>query len=264
MITDQPDYGKRAMPDAINPKTLSITERPWFKVLSAICVVLMILLAMLVLSMWISPAKADTITIGDSSRQNCMPFGCPIFGQSITEYQQIYSNQSFSSPMAIDTISFFPTGTGPIDSALYTMGLSTGNGWTPFANLLLGPTMPAKLSFSGQPFLYYPENGNLMLDIVISSPVHNQTVVYTQANFQYLLGWISPETSSYVTWANGEPVAERTGLLTAFSGELIQQPTVTSLVVHNPEPRILWLGALCLLVIMGTTYSSRGKSQPQR
>lgn len=130
-----------------------------------------------------------SITVGaiDPNAASCYPFSCGAF-DGLTRYQQVYSASEFgAAPLMITSITIFLESGGPVDSADYSLFLSTTSRSvttlssdlgsnvegpnTFFANVHVGLTVPALLTFTGTPFLYNPSQGNLLLDVLVSSPL---------------------------------------------------------------------------------------------
>ncbi|MFZ3244260.1 MAG: PEP-CTERM sorting domain-containing protein, partial [Candidatus Acidiferrales bacterium] len=140
------------------------------------------------------------------------------------EYQQVYSSSLFSGPVDITGITFFcattpvagcPGGT-TINGGL-TIDLSTTSAGinslslTYSANLgsnnalFFTGTVTNVLSFTGGPFLYNPSQGNLLMDVDITSPGDDYT---------YLAAGCSPDTNRVYN-VNGTPGTTDTGNPTA-------------------------------------------------
>ncbi|WP_217358209.1 PEP-CTERM sorting domain-containing protein [Anabaena sp. UHCC 0187] len=125
-------------------------------------------------------AQAESVVIGGPGEPggDCAPFGCTL------RYQQVYNASLFSSPIQIDTISFFNKNDSPgsISNANYTINLSTtnkavnglsnifasnigANNQSFFVGSLSGAISDGKFSITGNSFLYDPSQGNLLLDV---------------------------------------------------------------------------------------------------
>jgi len=147
---------------------------------------IMFLCVLLALTTQVS--AAPTVTIGlPASGANVFPF-CDSWytAPNPTRYQQVYSNSSFSTPIDIETISFFRGTSGDLASGTFTLSFSTtsaavdaldtvnfDNNLGPVNQLftvqvLAGGPAPDVLSFTGAPYHYDPTLGNLLLDIQIS------------------------------------------------------------------------------------------------
>jgi hypothetical protein len=148
--------------------------------------------------------QAGTVVVGQpplNGTGNCDPFGCPaLFG--LGTYQQVYASTAFPSPLTIATVSFYDTQVHSVGTqALGTFTLSfaytskapgmldltnpsnniTSGSQTFYAgmlpNLATGNGTPS-LIVSGTPFAYNPANGNLLLTVVVSTPVDQPTLLY--------------------------------------------------------------------------------------
>jgi len=176
-------------------------------------------------------------TVGQPAMRNtgnCDPFGCPQFF-GLTTYQQIYASAAFSSPMAIDDITFFDSSVnngGQPAGGLYTLSLSyssrplsgldltnPGNDISTGLDVFFSGTLPAlssgELSFSGSPFLYNPAAGNLLLTVTVSNPSDNSTPLYLDQSSSK-----SQTTNAYFGSYLGQPVSGGNnvgGLVTRFS-----------------------------------------------
>jgi hypothetical protein len=132
-------------------------------------------------------AQADPVLIGATGNgANCFPFGCGQHaGAAASRYQQVYSSAQFSGPTRIDEIQFFRALGTTMNFGEFSFFLSTthkavdGLDTTNFdANVGLdrvlfstmrfaGERVESVLSIAGNPFVYNPRLGNLLLDIVI-------------------------------------------------------------------------------------------------
>jgi hypothetical protein len=132
-------------------------------------------------------AHADPVLIGAAGNgDNCFPFGCGRHsGADANRYQQVYSSAQFSVPMRIEEIQFFRSLGTTVNFGEFSFYLSTtskpvdGLDITNFdANVGLdrvlfstmtfaGERVESVLSIAGNPFVYNPRLGNLLLDIVI-------------------------------------------------------------------------------------------------
>ena len=146
-------------------------------------------------------AFADPVLIGATGNgNNCFPFGC---GRGLvspaTRYQQVYNSSQFDGPIRIEEIQFFRSLGTTVNFGEFSFYLSTTNrpvdglDITNFdANVGLDRVLFSTLQFAGQrvesvlsivgnPFVYNPRLGNLLLDIVIPGgafTVDNQDVVF--------------------------------------------------------------------------------------
>ena len=139
-----------------------------------------------------SQAFGGTITIGlPAPSQNCFPFNC-FANVSGVRYQQVYAASAFSGTVAINGIEFYTSNTSAIVSqGSYQVSLSTtsqavngldtsnlnnndGADNTQVANWVLAAPLPVAGGSSFEiplstSFIYDSANGNLLLDIFISS-----------------------------------------------------------------------------------------------
>lgn len=136
-------------------------------------------------------AQAGVVTVGQNTGANCYPFSC-FASDGGSLYQQVYDASAFSGAGLINSISFYRSQSGAMDSATYTLRLSTtgsavgaldnapannvGSDVSVFGTFSLGGAMPDVLTFTGLPFHYNPAAGNLLLDVSVS---------YTGANYGY-------------------------------------------------------------------------------
>ena len=135
---------------------------------------------------------------------NCSPFGC----YAGTRYQQVYSASQFPGPFTINDITFydsvgseysttapgtykfhFSTTSKAVDALDTTFANNVGIDDSVFAVWTGGGSDFPSFTVTGTPFNYNPVNGNLLLDIFISS-VCSQYLV-TQSNQQ-----LSPQAKS--------------------------------------------------------------------
>jgi hypothetical protein len=144
-------------------------------------------LALLTLIVFNAQAHAEPVRIGEPAHEaNCFPFGCGAnSAAAATRYQQVYNRSEFTTPMLIEEIQFFKQIGSTLNSGTYSFYLSTtskavdGLDTVNFdANLGLDRALFAVveftggratdiLSIAGNPFLYNPRVGNLLLDILI-------------------------------------------------------------------------------------------------
>jgi len=130
-----------------------------------------------------------TITIGTYNAQDFIPFGVVNGGAAyVGEYQQIYDSSAFSGPVQISKIAFSETDPGSL-AATYNLSIGLGNTTrtpaSPGANFATGFTTLFSGSLSAvftptandfdlvipfsNPFYYDPTQGNLLLDVTVSS-----------------------------------------------------------------------------------------------
>ena len=215
----------------------------------------------------VTAAHSQSITIGapgDPGNGNAFPFGNTFGGVGFTSrYQQVYNKSLFSTPIAINQITFFHTNNnigGPggvgIQPATYTIHLSTTgkpvNGLDAsnfnanvgaddafFFSANLGGAIGPELSFNGPAFHYDPSAGNLLLDITkvdISDPLVD---IFLDAH----AGTFGSDSSRAGTFSTTSNISY--GLVTRFSF----QPTST------PEPGSMVL--LAGILVAGTGLARR-------
>jgi hypothetical protein len=133
---------------------------------------------------FIGSAQAGAITVGHADIINCYPFSCMAseYGSGAV-YQQVYGASSFSGTATITSLSFYRGESGLMDSATYSIYLSTtqkgvgglssnaaanrGSDAVLFGTYSLSGDMPEVLTFSGPGFAYDASAGNLLLEVDI-------------------------------------------------------------------------------------------------
>ena len=187
---------------------------------------------------------------GDLGSGNSFPLTVNTNGR----YQQVYSGSLFPSSFSIGSISFFNNnfqpGTAVIETANYSIHLSTtskpvngldtsvlsanvGADDAVFFNGVLGGAVgPSNVfTITGNPFLYVPSGGNLLLDITITGQLGNG------------LGFLDARNGSFTTDSsrahNFGGGFTSTGLVTQFNS-----PANSTV----PEP-----GSIALLGSIGVT-----------
>jgi hypothetical protein len=129
----------------------------------------------------------SSMTVGTDNGANAFPFGGPFYGYTGTDYQEAYASSDFSGPELITGIDFFEAAgdSGSIYSGTYTLSLSVisagigslsstnlasniGSDNAVFDTVVLSGTAPGELTFTGNPFLYDPSQGNLLLNISVA------------------------------------------------------------------------------------------------
>ena len=198
-------------------------------------------------------AFADMIIVGaPADAINGDPFAAPLPGFAGSRYQQAYASADFPGrAMAITSISFFnhsllegslpvatfqiffSTITADIDSLSNTnFDSNDGLDNTMFASVdLSGGPAPSQLVFAGRPFDYNPANGNLLMDIHISSEVSSGGAFYDARR-----GTAAGVFSRYQNFSAG---TQGFGLVTQFTFEPVPEPCTI----------VLLLGALGSLVL---------------
>lgn len=185
----------------------------------------------------VSSLQASTITIGGTplaGTGNCDPFGCPQFF-GLGTYQQVYSSSAFSGQSTIEGITFYDdqVENGAIPAGgTFTLSFSyTSNSpnaldlASPSANIdsasqtFYGGVLPSlsgnMLTFSGNPFVYNPALGNLLLTVSVINPVDRPTVLYLDQSSS-----TAQTTSAYFGNFNGKSVTGGNmtgGLVTGFN-----------------------------------------------
>lgn len=141
--------------------------------------------ALLAFLLTICGAAQASVTVGHYDSGNCYPYSCLASDSNGIEYQQVFSSTLFPSSGTINSISVYQSQGGMMDSATYTLYLSTtsktvgaldtinpanniGANNALFGSYTLGGTMPSVLTLTGAAFNYDPMLGNLLLDVVIS------------------------------------------------------------------------------------------------
>ena len=170
-------------------------------------------------------AQAEVVTVGQHNTANCYPFSC-FASQSGTVFQQVYSSTKFSGAGTINSLSFFRDYSGMMDSATYTLRLSTttqnlgfldlgtpsnnlGADVSTFGTFTIGGQMPEVLTFAGMPFHYNPAEGNLLLEVLVSNLIQG----YGQSSY-----FQADSTMNAMSrlWVHGNPSQGGNGLVTAF------------------------------------------------
>jgi hypothetical protein len=165
-----------------------------------------ILTAVSIITSMAIPAQAGVFLVGDppdAGNGNSFPFGTSSY---VGEYQQVYTNTLFSSPVTVTGLDFFNTqsntGATSLDSGNWTISLSeTSANWN-----TLSTTYSANIGadntqvFSGNlgqswafgdtltinfatPFTYDPAGGNLLLNVNVSGVTGSQTIFFDTNGF---------------------------------------------------------------------------------
>ncbi len=202
------------------------------------------LIAVAVISLSTASAWADIVGTADTG--NCFPFTCSgDNGQTLSQYEQVYSASAFSGPTWISSLTFYQIfaqqfgGNMAIVNGGYTISLSTTsasvNGLstnlasnigpdsqTFFSGILGGPINNGSFTITGTPFYYNPMAGNLLLDIVVAG----QTYTPNGSGNSYLDadGTGSLMSRAY-SFTSGNSYADSTGLVTGFNQGAVPEPT---------------------------------------
>lgn len=176
------------------------------------------------------PASAASVTVGNHSTANCLPFSCSP-SLAVSTYQQVYSATAFSGPLSFNTISFFHDpqfGSGSMDSASFVISFSTtskavdglegigannvGGDSQAFGTYNVSGNIPSILSFTGNSFSYNPALGNLLMNVEIVGGANTFGGAYFQADGS------GDDTRRYLAF-NGSPEGstDTIGLRTEFS-----------------------------------------------
>jgi PEP-CTERM motif len=172
------------------------------------------------------PAVAS-VTVGQDDGGNCYPFSCFASDNGST-YQQVYDASEFSGVSTFNTVSFFRSIPGLMDTADYSIsfyltsagpnGLSNtaaSNRGTLLGNLggfSVGGLMPSELSFVGNAFTYDSSAGNLLMEVnVLSLFTANRYQSFFQADST------TTTTARYFSYGNGPTgLVGGGGLVTRF------------------------------------------------
>jgi hypothetical protein len=196
--------------------------------------------------MWLATTWADSIVIGEVSSQNQFPFGGPASSNPGTRYQQAYAAADFTGvgAMSISSIDFLHgfgflrQGTYQLSFSTITAGINTlsdtdfnsnlGPDNTLFRSVTLSGATDPTLTFTGTPYIYNPANGNLLLDIIVSSGGFSAGAHYDSTTNSSAFSRYHDFGSGTIGW----------GLVTQFD--------YTSV----PEPSSLVLMGLVVVVLM--------------
>jgi hypothetical protein len=182
-----------------------------------------------------------TFTIGTYATKDPIPFGVIGSGTAayIGEYQQIYSSNAFSSSVLISAMAFSQANPGSL-TATYNLSIGLGNTTktpaSPGANFETGFTTVFSGSLSPvftptthdfdflisltTPFYYNPTQGNLLLDVMISSATGDNVVFALDESGSMGRLWTS----------SGSIIAQPDwGLVTQFT--VIPEPSAISLIL---------------------------------
>lgn len=203
--------------------------------------------------------QALSVTVGvadPSNGNNCLPFGC-----SAPRYQQVYASSSFSSAMTIERLTFFDglSSAGVLASGIspgtYIVKLSTtakavgalsstmddnlgANTQVFFDGALDASTAGGQVSISGNPFLYNPASGNLLLEVTSTSALDPRFMRFLGFEDSALSGRPVLMSRLFGSGIGAQSDGRNAGLVTQFSG-----PAAV------PLPAALWLFAPALGVL---------------
>lgn len=183
--------------------------------------------------------------VGTADGGNCFPFTCSgDSGQTLGEYQQVYSSSSFSGPVDISSLTFYQVyaaqfgGNMAVVPGTYTIslsitsaavnGLSTNlasnvgsDSATFFSGTLGGPIMNGMVTITGTPFMYDPSMGNLLIDIV---PNYSMSVPNFSGNSYMDADYTGSVTSRAYAYTSGSSVTDSVGLVTGFNQGTVPEP----------------------------------------
>lgn len=191
-------------------------------------------------------AQASTLVVGGPAvpvtGANCAPFGC------LARYQQAYSSSLFSGPITITGLTFYNTTTTPgsIYSTTYTITLSSGGGSvgslsnifddnvgsnveTFFTGALSGPANPS-FTITGNPFVYNPASGDLLLDVTPASANSGYGTVFNDARTGDFSGFQRVYSFGGNYGGNNTSSSDGWGLVTGF----VSSPSTTPLPASLP------------------------------
>ena len=214
------------------------------------------------------PAVADPITVGALPGATfCVPFGC----NAVSRYQQIYAGSLFSGGFEITGIAFphtLPSMSQLIDPANYQIRLATTSQPVGSANANFDASVGADATvvFTGPlagsveqggalsftlplPFLFNPQDGNLILDVIKTGGVFfGDDGIYLDFNSR-----MGGQSSSLWLERDGTVGSfPEGGLVTTFSGQGISDVSPT------PEPATL----LLLGTGLAGGYLARRRARP--
>ena len=190
-------------------------------------------------------AQASTLVIGGPAQPvvgaNCAPFGC------YARYQQAYSASLFSGPITITGLTFYNTTytPGTINPTTYTITLSSGGGTvgsldsvfdnnvganveTFFSGALSGAASPS-FTITGNPFVYDPVSGDLLLDVTPASVNSGFGTVYNDARLGDFAGFQRVYSSGSNFSGQNSFSSDGWGLVTGFETEAATTPLPAAL-----------------------------------
>ena len=210
-----------------------------------------------------APKLRSQVTVGTWSFGDCIPFSCLNAGD---RYQQLYAASAFPGPMTITGLTFFldpsanPPGSsiqlGPGVFDIYLAisnrpigGLTTNLDFNVssgeqlfFAAGLPSGGMSTSFTIFGDPFVYNPALGNLLLEVVASQ---------TSVGGSFLKAGANETDTESATCST--PFGGLGGGCVAGAG----QSALVTQFVTTPEPQTLWLVGTGL--VLAAAYSRRSK-----
>ncbi len=170
------------------------------------------------------PAMADIILGNPPNSNNCIPFSCRSIDNG--NYEQIYNSTAFNGSINIGSISFYDTlfdngpnqGVANLNFSLYlaTTAQLVPDGTIPNDAVLFGNysldgglfAFNSVLSFSGAPYLYDPNQGNLELILETSGGSDPNSGVFTAFD--------ATNGGPFSRWCGGCGNGQGYGLVTGF------------------------------------------------
>ena len=208
-------------------------------------------------------ASAGVITFGHNNLGNGFPFSSPKY---TPEYQQVYDGSFFPGPVDITQITFFPAlAQLPAITGNFTLDLSTTSAGpttlsTVYANnigannaLFFSGPVSSVFSFTGNPFLFDPSKGNLLLDVFVNTPSPVNSA---------LAGGCSTDTNRVFNFvfANGLGPAAIGNSSQCNPNSFGLETQFTFAVAKVPEPSELSLFGVGLLGLLGIGAMRRRKN----
>jgi hypothetical protein len=164
---------------------------------------------------------------------NCNPVGCPGFF-ALNTYEQVYASTAFSGTITIDELTFLDSvvrNGGVPAGGTYSLYLSYTNmpvgglnlqnpvgepsGRKPFFAGRLPALANGTLDFTGLPFTYNPNDGNLLLTVTVSGGSNGDPFLYLDQ-----AAGTTQTTNAYFGEANGQSFSGGNhigGLVTEFN-----------------------------------------------
>jgi hypothetical protein len=170
------------------------------------------------------PAMADIIIGNPPNSNNCIPFSCRSIDNG--NYEQIYNSTAFSGSINIGSLSFYDTllNQGPnqgianlnFSLLLATTAQSVPDGTIPNNAVLFGNyslngglfAFGSTLTFTGAPYLFDPNQGNLELILETSGGSDPNSGVFT--------GFDATAGGPFSRWCGGCGNGQGYGLVTGF------------------------------------------------